>query len=87
MSLAPGLMHSDVLDPAKGIDVKHRIRTSNEMQVMQLTEGTVYLGLKIRYPAAGDPERYHWFIQLTGDEQSSTCVHATSSSKSLQVAA
>jgi len=32
---------------------------------MELTEGTVYLGLKnIRYPTAGDPERYHWFIQL-----------------------
>jgi hypothetical protein len=50
---------------------------------MELTEGTIYLGLKIRYPVAGDPERYHWFIWLTGDEQSSTCVHATSSGKYL----
>lgn len=45
---------------------------SNEMEL--------YLGLKIRYPAAGDPELYHW---LTGDGHSNTCVHATSSSKYL----
>ncbi|KIM49061.1 hypothetical protein M413DRAFT_94659 [Hebeloma cylindrosporum] len=49
-----------------------------------LTGGTVYLGLKIRYPTAGDPERYHWFIWLTDDGQSSICVHATSSTGAFQ---